>query len=794
MKGKHSGLFQFHIFLLLITIQACISGGSDTLYAGKSLSGNGTIISKGGVFEMGFFSPASNSKYYLGIWYKGLPMPQKTVVWVANREQPVSDLTSASLEFRDGGTLVLHATSGKIFWSVHLDFGRPLPNVTVGVLGDDGNFIIRESFNSSTILWRSFDYPTDTLLPGAYRFDSIVLASWKNPNDPSSGTSYAYVHISYGFAMIGISQDGTYTLSNRYTIATSFDPDHVILSVRPRYQDGLFRYVLDADGQLKLFGWWNGLQHWKLILLLSQHFPSPCSSCGEFTICNPNDTIPCHCIRGFVPINQHDWDSGNYECVLKISRYCFNRTKDKFFIIPNASYPSEPQLSGANNSDQCRLACLEDCRCVAYAYEYDLCFTWQELFSYIPELSSELKLGGDFYVRVAASEIEGSGNKSHAWNWWPILMSLAGIGVVVMLIIMWTKLHGCGGSLETMGGSLMHFNYRDLKKATRNFTQELGEGGFSTVYRGEFPNSTLVAVKQLKGQMHEEKQLRAEVSTIGIIQHRNLIRLRGFCLEKSKRYLVYDYMPNGSLEFRLFKKSNEILNWAKRLTIALGTARGLAYLHDSCIECIIHCDVKPENILLDADFEPKVADFGLAKLLGRNFSRVLTTMRGTRGYLAPEWFSGEAITPKVDVYSYGQVLFEIISGRRNMDMPNDELSDYFPMLVLNALNNGVELMTLADPKLEGEVNKEELTRACKVACWCIQDHEQDRPTMAQVIQILEGVLQVDVPPIPQFFRSLAKGSAKTSRVETSEAYSTSNSSPYSFSFQPPVNPIHSVIP
>lgn len=155
-------------------------------------------------------------------------------------------------------------------------------------------------------------------------------------------------------------------------------------------------------------------------------------------------------------------------------------------------------------------------------------------------------------------------------------------------------------------------------------------------------------------------------------------------------------------------------------------------------------------------------------------------MRGTRGYLAPEWFSGEAITAKVDVYRYGQVLFEIISGRRNMDLSNDELSNYFPALVLNALNNGTEVMTLADPKLEGEVNVE-------VACWCIQDHEQDRPTMAQVIQILEGGLLVGVPPIPKFFQFLAEGFIKTSGVKESEVYSTSSLLPSGLSNQLPVS-------
>ena len=181
----------------------------------------------------------------------------------------------------------------------------------------------------------------------------------------------------------------------------------------------------------------------------------------------------------------------------------------------------------------------------------------------------------------------------------------------------------------------------------------------------------------------------------------------------------------------------------------------MAYLHEECRDCIIHCDIKLENILLDVDYNPKVADFGLAKLVGWDFSQVLTTMRGTGGYLAPEWLSSEAITPKVDVFSFGKLLLEIILGRRNTNMLNDD-SNYFPTSVANAINKGEEVMMLLDYKLENSDSIEELTRACKVACWCIQDDEKDRPTMGQVVQILEGIMEVGMPPIPRILQRLAE--------------------------------------
>lgn len=199
--------------------------------------------------------------------------------------------------------------------------------------------------------------------------------------------------------------------------------------------------------------------------------------------------------------------------------------------------------------------------------------------------------------------------------------------------------------------------------------------------KGILPDTTPAAVKKLEGLRQGEKQFRTEVSTIGNIHHINLIRLLGFCSEGAKRLLVYEFMPSGSLDKHLFGDRSLLLSWRTRYQISIGIAKGLAYLHEECRDCIIHCDIKPENILLDTSFVPKVADFGMAKLMGRDFSRVLTSMRGTVGYLAPEWISGEAITAKADVFSYGMMLFEIISGKRNVKQAETSTGMFFPVLV-----------------------------------------------------------------------------------------------------------------
>uniref|UniRef100_A0ACD5TH26 Uncharacterized protein n=1 Tax=Avena sativa TaxID=4498 RepID=A0ACD5TH26_AVESA len=317
----------------------------------------------------------------------------------------------------------------------------------------------------------------------------------------------------------------------------------------------------------------------------------------------------------------------------------------------------------------------------------------------------------------------------------------------------------------------MAFRYTDLVHATKNFSDKLGGGGFGSVYKGVLSDSTCIAVKRLDGVSQGEKQFRAEVSSIGLIQHINIVKLIGFCCEGDKRLLVYEHMINGSLDSLLFKKSSGndvVLNWNTRYQITLGVARGLSYLHQSCRECIIHCDIKPENILVDASFLPKVADFGLAALVGRNCSRVLTTFRGTAGYLAPEWLSGVAITPKIDVYSFGMVLLEVISGSRNSpetyNTSGSYYVKYFPIQAIDKLHEG-DVRSLVDPQLHGDFNLAEAERLCKVAFWCIQDNEFDRPTMGEVVRILEGLQDTSMPPIPRLLAAMMQeGDAPSSML------------------------------
>uniref|UniRef100_A0A3B6KIG6 non-specific serine/threonine protein kinase n=1 Tax=Triticum aestivum TaxID=4565 RepID=A0A3B6KIG6_WHEAT len=285
------------------------------------------------------------------------------------------------------------------------------------------------------------------------------------------------------------------------------------------------------------------------------------------------------------------------------------------------------------------------------------------------------------------------------------------------------------------------FTYRELSEATGKFKEEIGRGGAGIVYRGVLEDKKIVAVKKLTNVQQGEEEFWAEVTLIGRINHINLVRMMGFCSEGKNRLLVYEYVENESLDKYLFgeRSTESLLGWSQRNKIALGTARGLAYLHHECLEWIVHCDVKPENILLSRDFNAKIADFGLAKLAKRDSANFnFTQMRGTMGYMAPEWALNMPINAKVDVYSYGVVLLEILTGtrvssgiianERRMGFP-DFIQEAKQILATENIND------LVDAKLKGHFDLEQATAMVRIAVSCLGDRSK-RPTMDEVLKSL----------------------------------------------------------
>nr|XP_024928530.2 G-type lectin S-receptor-like serine/threonine-protein kinase SD2-5 [Ziziphus jujuba var. spinosa]XP_048328196.1 G-type lectin S-receptor-like serine/threonine-protein kinase SD2-5 [Ziziphus jujuba var. spinosa] len=297
--------------------------------------------------------------------------------------------------------------------------------------------------------------------------------------------------------------------------------------------------------------------------------------------------------------------------------------------------------------------------------------------------------------------------------------------------------------LDHVPGMPERFSFEDLKAMTQNFHNKLGEGGFGTVFEGTLSNGMKVAVKRLDGSRQIKKSFLAEVATIGSIHHVNLVRMIGFCAEKSDRLLVYQYMPNGSLDKWIFHKTyGLLLSWQQRKKIILDIAKGLSYLHEDCRQKIIHLDIKPENILLDEDFNGKLSDFGLSKLIERDQSQVVTTMRGTPGYLAPEWL-GSAITEKVDVYSFGIVTMEIVCGRRNVDRSQPEEAMHLLALFKQKCEENQLVVLIDKCCVDMRSHEAEVINMMKVAAWCLQSDFVKRPSMSMVVKVLEGVMDIE---------------------------------------------------
>ncbi|KAK4397954.1 G-type lectin S-receptor-like serine/threonine-protein kinase [Sesamum angolense] len=625
---------------------------SDTISGNATLSGDQTIVSSGGNFELGFFTPVLLNESQTKIWS--------------------TDTNSTALD-------------------------------VVAVLLDDGNLVLRGGSESNSSigqpLWESLDNPADTWLPGgkiAYNKRTRtkqLLTSWSNSEDPAPGLFSLELDPDGRQYIIRWNRSEQYWTSGawnghifslvpemrlNYIYNFSYmDNDNESYFTYSLYNPSIIsRFIMDVSGQIKQLSWDNS--DWNLFWSQPRQQCEVYAYCGAFGTCNQNSLPFCDCLPGFKHKSENDWNLRDYSggCVRETNLQCGNNStnsngrRDKFF-----------QLNVGDGN------------------------------------------GKTIYIRLSASSSVFSGaKKSKGAIIGAILGSIAVIVllVAIVMVVIWRRRRQTVGSSKPVEGSLVAFAYKDLQNATKNFSEKLGGGGFGSVFKGTLPDSSVIAVKKLESISQGEKQFRTEVSTIGTIQHVNLVRLRGFCSEGSKKLLVYDYMENSSLNSHLFHADeSKVLEWRTRYEIALGVARGLSYLHEKCRDCIIHCDIKPENILLDAEFCPKVADFGLAKLVG----------------------------PKADVY-YG-MLFELVSGRRNSENSEDGKVKFYPAFAARVTVDGGDVLGLLDPLLDGNADVEEVLKVCKVASWCIQDDENTRPSMGQVVQILEGLMDVNLPPIPR---------------------------------------------
>lgn len=331
--------------------------------------------------------------------------------------------------------------------------------------------------------------------------------------------------------------------------------------------------------------------------------------------------------------------------------------------------------------------------------------------------------------------------------------------VIIFLIYKWRRRHlsvydTVEQFLQSQNNLMpVRYSYSDIRKITRGFKDELGKGGFGTVYKGKLRSGRFAAIKLLGKSKANGQDFINEVATIGRIHHTNVVQLIGFCAEGSKRALVYDFMPNGSLDSHLFSQEGSIsLSWQKLHQISLGVACGIDYLHLGCDMQILHFDIKPHNILLDENFTPKVSDFGLARLYPTNGSITsLTAARGTIGYMAPELFYKNIgrVSYKADVYSFGMLLLEMAGKRKNLNALAENSSQiYWPYWVHDQVSDG-KAIEIGDDATEEE--SKIVKKMIMVGLWCIQMKPMDRPTMKNVVEMLEGDLEnLQLPPKPVF--------------------------------------------
>lgn len=549
---------------------------------------------------------------------------------------------------------------------------------------------------------------------------------------------------------------------------------------------------LDSDGNLRAYSATRGSSTANVRWSAVQDQCLVFGWCGNMGICSYNDSGPiCGC------------PSGNFEFVDPSNPQKGCKRKQEIADCPGSSTMFQMEhtqfltYAPERSSDvffvgitACRLNCLAGGSCVASTSLSDgtgLCFLKVSNFvsGYLsPALPSTsfVKVcapGIPNQPQVAGSQPQIKSSKLRAGVVAIIVVSTI-LGLMIMEFGLWWSccrhsrklgtLSAQYALLEYASGAPVQFSYKDLQRSTKSFREKLGAGGFGVVYRGTLANRTVVAVKKLEGIEQGEKQFRMEVATISSTHHLNLVRLIGFCSEGRHRLLVYEFMKNGSLDNFLFSsESSGKLNWDARFNIALGTARGITYLHEECRDCIVHCDIKPENILLDENYNAKVSDFGLAKLVNPKDHRyrTLTSVRGTRGYLAPEWLANLPITSKSDVYSYGMALLEIVSGRRNFDVSEDTGRKKFSIWAYEEFERG-NIGSIVDKRLsELDIDGEQLIRAITVSFWCIQEQPAQRPSMGKVVQMLEGILVIEKPPAPK----AAEGSLGSTSINASASIS-----------------------
>ncbi|XP_058099880.1 G-type lectin S-receptor-like serine/threonine-protein kinase LECRK3 [Magnolia sinica] len=740
--------------------------------------------SPSGLFSFGFYREGAG--FRVGIWLE--TSPNKTIVWTANQDDPPVSGNSTLVLMKKGFSLRTAGAQDKFFPS---EFSSRYFLSSVSML-DSGNLVL---YNSDyEIVWESFDHPTDTILGGQSLRTGNQLFSSASETDHSIGRFQLSMQ-SDGNLVLYPKNHTTSTSIDAYWAAATNQEESISLHL---YPDGfmylvndtgynknflkrgavanngtvIYRATIDVDGIFRLYSHRFTRNSISTTMIEVSVLSNKCQVkgvCGFNSYCRlVNDQPNCLCLPGYNfidPDHKLEGCSRNFTmegCIVKKEHF-------KYFIstVEDVVFRDDWYAALSITKDECGNACLNDCKCEATMFQDGKCKKLMLPLKYGrsdgSDSTSFIKMGNE-------SPVDANTNSSPTATKMPaveikkeprVKVLTAGI-VLITTCLLASIAFSCFLIYRNRAQSskkmtednnlslseeivLRSFSYNELVKATDNFKEELGKGAFGTVYKGTLYNSNrTIAVKRLEKLVEEgEREFRAETRAIGRTHHRNLVRLLGFCDEGSSRLLVYEYMSNGSLANLLFRSQSRP-DWKERVRIALDVARGIFYLHEDCEPHIIHCDIKPQNILMDGFWTAKISDFGLAKLLLPDQTRTFTGVRGTRGYLAPEWYRNIPISVKTDVYSYGIVLLEIICCRRyiELEVPDNEI--VLTEWVYSWFMAGELHKLLGGEEVEGRI----LDRMVKVGLWCIQDEPALRPSMKNVILMMEGNVDIPIPPSP----------------------------------------------
>ncbi|KAM4103088.1 hypothetical protein ACJW30_06G053200 [Castanea mollissima] len=770
----------------------------DTISQGQSITITETIVSAGAKFELGFFRPGNSTYQYVGIWFK--KVSKQIVTWVANRNYQIVS-SSAVLTISNDGNLVI--VDGQLSYSVSNMSSNGNASAT---LLDSGNLVLRDE--NSNILWQSFDFPSHTFLPGmklGYKNNSgksWSFVSWRNLSDPSPGVfSLELDHKGITQFIITRKPEGLYWTSGPwdgkiFSFLPEVGANYIYnFSYTSNEEETYFTYdlydpsivsmlVMDVSGQLQQLTWWESTQQWNLIWAQPLTQCEVYAFCGAFGLCNQQVLPFCSCIRGFEPRSSGNWELKDYSagCARKTPLQCENHNQttgdpDEFVMLSNVQLPVNPESFGSRSIEECKSACLNNCSCTGYALNDYRCSIWIGDLINLRQLADYNSSARDLYVKVPASVLNPKRSKRQLWIILVLAVSLTAISSAAIIWWMWVrKLKRKGEDLisfdfnkkSTQQGLVLKkgaekgrnkemelplFSFSSVSAATNNFTasNKLGEGGFGPVYKGSLLNGQLVAVKRLSrksGQGWEE--LKNEAVLIAKLQHKNLVKLLGCCVEGDEKILIYEYLPNKSLDNFLFDPvAHGVIDWTTRIHIIEGIVQGLLYLHQYSRLQIIHRDLKASNILLDKDMNPKISDFGMARIFCGNGSQATNRIVGTYGYMSPEYALEGLFSIKSDVFSFGVLLLEILCGKKNTGFyHSDSLNLIGYAWDLWKSNRALELM---DPILGDTPPANVLLGYINIALLCVQESAADRPTMPDVVSMFnKEIALLPSPKRPAF--------------------------------------------